>query len=391
MVLGWQCLWPYAEDPTLKHGPFTLLITVDEEEGLTGAQKLDHAMIPDDVAVLVNLDSEENAQFICRGCAGGVDVNAIYEIDEKEELPAGYTLVDIDVKGLPGGHSGANIHEKRGNAIKILSNLLFNLRNKKGIRLINFTGGNRRNVIPSDARCTIAIDSTDFTIEDCREFVSTYLERLKRGDEDLSTENAVDLEISADESTSEATQAIKRTVASEIIGVLCHIGILKPDAEGGFMGGVMTSSNLGVLAIDESGNEIKISILVRAANPDDRDRRASEIADLFRRYQANSLEVVNEYEGWLEPRDSKAIVVAEQAVRDALGGVDPVVFAYHAGLESAVITNGMETNPNTTHGKISSVSMGPRILDAHSIKERVLLSSIADVNKVVRRFIELFE
>ena len=59
-----------ADDPSVVHGPLELLLTVDEEVGLTGAGKLEPGFIGG--KVLLNLDSEElGSVFI--GCAGGGD------------------------------------------------------------------------------------------------------------------------------------------------------------------------------------------------------------------------------------------------------------------------------------------------------------------------------
>ena len=59
-----------AEDPEVKHGPLDLLMTVDEETGLTGAMKLDPSMIRG--RIMLNLDSEEDGMVFV-GCAGGCD------------------------------------------------------------------------------------------------------------------------------------------------------------------------------------------------------------------------------------------------------------------------------------------------------------------------------
>ena len=54
-------------DPDVKHGPLECIFTVDEETGLTGAQKLS----PKDFKgrILLNLDSEDEGEIFI-GCAG---------------------------------------------------------------------------------------------------------------------------------------------------------------------------------------------------------------------------------------------------------------------------------------------------------------------------------
>ena len=57
-------------DDTLVHGPLEVLVTVDEETGMTGAFNLGKDMIHG--KILLNLDSEDDAEVFI-GCAGGVD------------------------------------------------------------------------------------------------------------------------------------------------------------------------------------------------------------------------------------------------------------------------------------------------------------------------------
>ncbi|MHA2045622.1 MAG: hypothetical protein ACW99G_12565 [Candidatus Thorarchaeota archaeon] len=61
-------------DPTVRHGPLELLITVDEETGLVGAFALDIQKMGIDSKLLINIDSE-NLGVITIGSAGGGDTD----------------------------------------------------------------------------------------------------------------------------------------------------------------------------------------------------------------------------------------------------------------------------------------------------------------------------
>ena len=104
-------------DPTVQHGPIECIFTIDEETGLTGAEKLD----PKDFSgrILLNLDSEDEGEIFI-GCAGGMDtiVKIFYKL---ENAPQGYVAYDIKVNGLKGGHSGDDINTNLANANKILT------------------------------------------------------------------------------------------------------------------------------------------------------------------------------------------------------------------------------------------------------------------------------
>ena len=103
-------------DEAVEHPPLELLFTVDEETGLGGALNLDPALLRGDL--MLNLDTEEwNELYV--GCAGGGgwELRCDYPL---EPLPAGFEQWCVTLRGLAGGHSGIQIHEQLGNAIKLL-------------------------------------------------------------------------------------------------------------------------------------------------------------------------------------------------------------------------------------------------------------------------------
>ena len=70
---------------------------------------------------LINLDSEDENIYI--GCAGGFDVEI--QIPTKR-TPYYGEVHSIEIKNLPGGHSGVDIDKNHPNAIKEVSKLLKN-------------------------------------------------------------------------------------------------------------------------------------------------------------------------------------------------------------------------------------------------------------------------
>ena len=55
----------------------------------------------------MNLDSEDEGELYV-GCAGGEDVNVLFNYSE-EETPEGVTGMKMSVTGMKGGHSGIDI------------------------------------------------------------------------------------------------------------------------------------------------------------------------------------------------------------------------------------------------------------------------------------------
>ncbi|MCL2246387.1 MAG: M20/M25/M40 family metallo-hydrolase, partial [Lentimicrobiaceae bacterium] len=83
-------------DKTIEHGPIEVLVTVDEETGMTGAFGLKSGFVKGDI--LMNLDSEDEGELYV-GCAGGLDAN--FEMEYNVKLtPEGMTGYEIAVTGL---------------------------------------------------------------------------------------------------------------------------------------------------------------------------------------------------------------------------------------------------------------------------------------------------
>ena len=143
-------------DPELVHGPLEVLVTVDEETGMTGAFNLGKDLVKG--KILLNLDSEDDAEVFV-GCAGGVDTQAVFTY-HRSFAPTDFQFFKIDVsKGL-GGHSGGDIHLGRANANKLLARFLWDLSKDHEVVVAEFDGGNLRNAIPRAAHAIVGVHTS---------------------------------------------------------------------------------------------------------------------------------------------------------------------------------------------------------------------------------------
>ena len=96
----------------IAHPALELLVTVDEEAGMTGAMALDGSLVKG--KYILNLDSEEEG-YLLVSCAGGVTALSTLPVEfvKPEANKKAYLL---EIKGLLGGHSGMDIIKQRGNA-----------------------------------------------------------------------------------------------------------------------------------------------------------------------------------------------------------------------------------------------------------------------------------
>jgi dipeptidase D len=374
-----------AADADLKHGPMTILATVHEETAPMGAMQLDPEIVPAvDSALVINLDAEEGAEMICRGCAASSDITAEFELGELEVLIEGTVLLRLDLHGLVGGHSGCNIHDGRGNAIKLMNELLVRLRDVCDFSLMDFQGGERRNVIPSKANCTIAVARA--SEEDVKSLVKDFQLELRRdglGKELLSEysgELTVDVAVLEEKDGVQVLSDDLRDVLIAAIRDMVNGPIERVESEWG--GGVRLSNNLAIL--EHEDGVFKLLMMARGAEGDKLQAKIEEIEAGLLEAGAIRVESGEAVGDWLEPDDSKAVDLAVAACKKVLG-VEPTVFAYHAGLECPHVLDRLSGRIKN----ISAVAIGPVIRDAHSVHERVSIKSIADVYAYLKYLISM--
>ena len=84
----------------IPHGPIEVLVTIDEEAGMSGAFGLEAGWLDGDI--LINTDSEQEGE-VYMGCAGGIDGSATFPL-QFEDVPENYQAFNLSISGLKGGH-----------------------------------------------------------------------------------------------------------------------------------------------------------------------------------------------------------------------------------------------------------------------------------------------
>ena len=338
-------------DKNAVHGPLKTLLTTQEEIGLIGAHKLSKDFVEGDI--LLNLDSE-NEKKICVGCAGGARLCSDFMI-EWDELRPGTKAYKIEVSGLPGGHSGVDIDKNRGNAIKLLVDLLKNISEVIDLQISMLDGGTLDNAIPREAFAIIAVpeEESEILVEATRMFASGA--RAQHDYEHPIMEVA--------ESWYMPTKVWSKDFADRILDALeeCPHGVLTMSKS--MPGVVKTSNNLAVL--ETSANKFRVKTSQRSFYEDDREELTEQVSNLFDNAGALSY-VDSEYPAWAPNNDSKIASIVSEVYKEA--GWEPLRKAIHAGLECGIIGS---LNP-----KLDMVSFGPSIDNPHSPSERVKISSV---------------
>jgi len=341
-------------DKSVEHGPLEFLFTVDEETGLTGANCLQPGFV--ESRILLNLDSEEE-WVLCVGCAGGKDTTAKWRL-ERETSPTKSVPVQIQVKGLRGGHSGIEIDKGCGNAIKILNRALVEL-DRLGARLVSINGGKKHNAIPRDANALLFVPAKN---------TGATHEVVERVSALLKTENATidpGLSITMTKLSGKKTgKVFGKRLQKRLLQTITSMphGVIKMSPD--LPGLVQTSTNLAI--IQTSPKSIRIHTSQRSSVLSELDELTYVVRTIFDMGGAEA-ETGNGYPPWKPNMDSEILGITKNAYVQ-LNGKEPEVKAVHAGLECGIIG---EKYPG-----MDMVSFGPTMEGVHTPDERIYIDSV---------------
>ena len=340
-----------AEADGLCHPPLELLFTVEEEVGISGANKL-----PPDFAagkILINLDSEEDGVFIV-GCAGGQGTHIRMGLwfEPLNDWPAYH----LQVGGLQGGHSGVDIHKHRANANTLLARTLAYVRARVPLRIAGLRGGTAHNAIAREANACIAFDSGNLEL---------VRDVLRQFEQKLAAEYAgVDESISLSLERCEADRAVNEVGTEKLVQLLLAIPHGVAHMSSSVDGFVETSNNFASLEI--RGEELFIVTSQRStvmSRLDSLTERIGAIA-LLAGAQVRHSEA---YPAWQPNLQSALLARSEKTYRELFGSA-PRVEMIHAGLECGII--------GSIFGGMDMISLGATIKNPHSPQECLHLPSV---------------
>jgi dipeptidase D len=342
------------EDRSLEHGPLEFLFTVDEETGLTGAGFLKPGFV--ESRILLNLDSEEEGEIFV-GCSGGRDTSGTWRVNFMR-APGGSVPMRLKVQGLVGGHSGLEIDKGRGNSIKTLARVLYEL-HEIGARLAYIEGGNKRNAIPREAEALVFVP---------KDKVRKAQAIAKKLDETIGAELASvdpDLSITLQREKGDVErQVMKKDQQEGIIKALVALphGVMKMSAD--IPGLVETSTNVAV--ISTAKGKVMLETSQRSSVASEIEAIVQTVATIL---ELSGAKVVQDsgYPGWKPNLDSPILKVAKSTYQQ-LFGKQPGVQAVHAGLECGIIG---EKYPG-----MDMISFGPTLEAVHSPDEKMHIDSV---------------
>ena len=352
------------ESTDIAHGPLEFAFTIDEESGLTGAVEFPAGLLK--AKYYLNLDNEETGT-LCIGCSGGIKTTARRKIAlAPAGAGAGYR---IKVSGLKGGHSGVDIHQGRGNALRLLGRVLDKALDSLPVEIAEINGGSAQNAIPREAFAILVMDAAKE-----KELLSLVAGAESDAKADLGSFDP-GVTISAEkvlkpEKVFDANDA--RKAVALLVGVPHGVLAMSPDVVG------LTQNSTNLAIISTKVDTVEFVTSQRSAIDSSMLAAAGMVATVFR-LAGYDVEHSGRYPGW-KPEPHSDIVNKAQDVHQELFGQPAKLIAMHAGLECGVIG---EKYPG-----MQMISFGPTIVDPHSPNERVQISTVESFWRYLKAVLE---
>jgi dipeptidase D len=349
-----------------EHGPLEVLLTIDEETGLTGALNLDVKKLGIKSKLLLNLDTEKTG-IITIGCAGGIDILFNKKLNYLDDLTDAdnYTLIELTVSGLLGGHSGGDIHLPRASANVLVGRCLAAINSEIEVFLVKWNGGSKRNAITRKSTAEFAVlksQLADFKriFNKEKKAIQTYYQTPNEKSEKFEPNLIIDWK-TLENSKMPIINAEDSKIIISTATVIPH-GVYRFSPS--IKGAVETSLNLGV--VTTNGSKISFHLLARSSNDKEREAFVRSVS-LLGNLGKWDVKKDNPYPAWTPDPTSPLLQIVKKEYEQFLNK-KAGVYTTHGGLETAFIGAKIPG--------IQMVSIGPTITGAHSPDEKVLIEEV---------------
>ncbi len=354
------------DDDTLEHPPLECVFTVEEEIGMGGAAALDAFDL--EGKRFLNMDTEEEGHLMV-SCCGGRRMR-VYLPVERQERPVGGKAYIIQIRGLKGGHSGADIHLQRASANRLLGRLLFILREQMEYDLVLAEGGNMDNAICRESDAVLYMDPAE------RSKAEAILAEQEKIFQEEYKDRETGITITLDEMNEEIPQTLTEKTKDAIIAMLLLLpyGVQTMSSE--MEGLVESSSNIGILKTN--ADHVFIDNAVRSSVETRKEficQKIKAIASLC----GATVEGVHDYPGWQFNPDSELLKICKDVYAEKFGQ-EPEVVAIHAGLECGLFAKKIKG--------LDLISFGPNMFDVHTPDERLSISSTIRVWEYLKEILK---
>ncbi|KAL0245863.1 hypothetical protein GEMRC1_007080 [Eukaryota sp. GEM-RC1] len=342
-----------------EHGPLEFLFTTDEEVGLIGAAAIKPGFFKS--KTIINLDEEDLS--ICVGCCGGFQIDATLDI-QRAAVDYEAAHLQVEVKGLFGGHSGADIEKQRANAIKLLGRLLAEARLRipeAGLLVNSFNvRAGAHNAIPRQSLAQITLKKSH--VEPVKELFMTIRDQMKV--EFTGIEPDVIVELSEVVPT---CQPLDESSTARLLRgiILAPSGVVRFDPV--FKNLVESSSTNTVLTLNSDENKAVFLISSRSSSGSQLEYLKMYVKEFATANGMTATPPSSAYPPWVPKYDAPIVKLTIEAYKEAIK-TEPTVYVVHGGLETSLLSN-MGDN-------IECVAIGPMIRSPHTPQEALEIDSV---------------
>ena len=350
------------ESKDLAHPALEVLITVDEEIGLLGAEGFDCSVLKG--KRLINLDSEaEGSLWIsCAGGLSGISTIPVQRVEAEGQKAA------VKITGLMGGHSGAEIDKKRANANVLMGRFLYSLQQETAYEIISLAGGQKDNAITREADAELLVEDIN-SVKACAEKLQKGFREEYAGTDEGITVEITDLGVAS-------AKVLHPTSREKVLFFLMEVPFGIQKMSGSIDGLVETSTNIGIVKLGEDeflgSSSVRSSVEAAGAALSDKICYLTE-------FLGGEYTVQGAYPAWEYLKDSP---LRDQMVEvyEEMYGEKPNVVAIHAGLECGLFYKKIEG--------LDCVSLGPNMKDIHTSEEVLDIASTERVWKYLVKVLE---
>lgn len=333
----------------LPHPPLEVIITVDEEIGMLGADAVDLSMLQG--RTLLNLDSEDEG-ILTVSCAGGATATLTLPVSRK---PVYGPCISLTVDGLTGGHSGVEIHKNRANANKVMGEFLSRVQKEMPLCITSLQGGAKDNAIPRS--CKVSCVAMGMELGG----INAIAEALQN--EVRAQYDEPEAIVRADNVDALGGNALSTQDTGRVIGLLCAVPNGVQTMSSDMPGLVQTSLNLGIAKLE--GEQLRLTFSVRSSVNAEKQGLLQRLRETVETFDG-SYSQMGEYPAWEYRKDSPLRELMVQ-VHEAMFGTTPEVVAIHAGLECGILADKLPG--------LDCVSFGPQMQDIHTSREKLNIAS----------------
>lgn len=349
--IGVAYIMAVLEDRSLMHPPIEAVLTTAEEDDFSGAIAVDGSQLH--AQHIINLDFAEDDAILC-GSSGGNGCEIVLPVEWKAP-DTNLSWHHIYLKGLPGGHSGEDIHRGRGSAATLMTEILQHLYETIGkMQLAGLRCGNFRLAIPRDGEALVGVEHP--------KQLQTVLAQLEQDYQVQYHKVAPNLTLTT-EAAASPLQVVTEETLEKILCLLhlCPNGMFQMNSQMPHV--VESSDNLGEVRLEEQA--LRLVFEIRATY-----QSSQTFLNRALNYAANCVgaecRTFHHYPSW-HYREELPLLEKAKEIYKSQFGESPRTVVFHAGLETGYF---LEKLPQA-----QAIAVGPTAHYFHAPGEKLSISS----------------